>query len=137
MSRKTICFIVLGAIGCILGAIGCSGSPAAPSGEVPLDREFSLRPGESATVESTGLRVTFLSVLSDSRCPADAVCVWAGDAVVALSVGRTGVELRSTSAPETALGAYRLRLERVEPYVYSGKTIEPAAYRAVLKVTRA
>ena len=129
MSRKTVCFI-------ILGAIGCSSSPAAPSAEVPLGREFSLKPGESATIESTDLRVTFLSVLSDSRCPADALCVWAGDAVVALSVGRTDVELRSTSAPETSLGAYRLRLERVEPYVYSGKTIEPADYRAVLKVTR-
>ena len=109
---------------------------AAPSAEIPLGREFSLRPGESATIESTGLVVTFLSVLSDSRCPADAVCVWAGDAVVALRVGRAGVELRSTSAPETAVGAYRLRLERVEPDVSSGKRIEPADYRAVLKVTR-
>jgi hypothetical protein len=129
VGRTTVCFIVL-------GAIGCSSSPVAPSAEVPLGREFSLKPGESAAIESTDLRVTFLNVLSDSRCPADAVCVWAGDAVVALSVGRTGVELRSTSSPEASFGAYRLRLERVEPFVYSGKAIEPADYRAVLKVTR-
>ena len=128
MSLKTVCFI-------ILAAVSCSSSPAAPSAEVPLGREFSLKPGESATIESTDLRVTFLRVVNDSRCPADAVCIQAGDAVVALRVGKADVELRSNSAPESAVGAYRLRLERVEPYVYSGKTIEPADYRAVLKVT--
>ena len=120
----------------LLTALGCSSSPAAPSAGVPLGSEFSLKPGESAAIRSTDLRVTFLNVVSDSRCPADAVCVWAGDAVVALRVGRAGLELRSNSAPESALGAYLLRLERVEPYVYSGKTIEPGDYRAVLKVTR-
>jgi hypothetical protein len=129
MNLKRACFIVL-------GAVGCAASPAGPSAEVPLGREFSLRPGESATVRSTDLRVTFLSVVSDSRCPADAVCVQAGDAVVALRVGRTGVELRSTSAPETAVGPYLLRLERVEPEARSGRTIAAGDYRAVLKVTR-
>jgi hypothetical protein len=34
-----------------------------------------------------------------------------------------------------AVGSYLLRLERVEPYVYSSRTIEPGDYRAVLKVT--
>jgi len=46
------------------------------------------------------------------------------------------VELRSNSAPETSVGAYRIRLERVEPYRYSDRAIAPGDYRAVLKVTR-
>jgi hypothetical protein len=129
MSLKTLCFI-------ILAACSCSSTPAAPSAEVPLGREFSLKPGESVIIESTDLRVTFLKVVNDSRCPADAVCIQAGDAVVALRVGKAGVELRSSSAPEAAVGAFLLRLERVEPYAYSGKTIEPGDYRAVLKVTQ-
>ena len=129
MSLRTVCFI-------ILGTVSCSSSPAAPSADVPLGDEFSLKPGESAVVESTDLRVTFVKVVSDSRCPADAVCVQAGDAVVALTVGKAGVELRSNAAPEAPVGSYVLRLERVEPYVYSSRTIDPKDYRAVLKVTR-
>ena len=129
MNLKTICFI-------ILCTVSCSSSPAAPTAEVPLGSEFSLKPGESALVVSTDLVVTFLQVVNDSRCPADAVCVQAGDAVVALSVGKAGVELRSNSAPEAAVGSYVLRLERVEPYVYSSRPIEPKDYRAILKLTR-
>jgi hypothetical protein len=129
MNLKTICFI-------ILCTVSCSSSPAAPTAEVPLGSEFSLKPGESALVVSTDLVITFLQVVNDSRCPADAVCIQAGDAVVALSVGNAGVELRSNSAPETVVGSYLLRLERVEPYVYVSKPIEPKDYRAVLKLTR-
>lgn len=120
----------------LLATAGCSSGPTAPTREVPLGREFTLQPGESAAIQSTELRVSFEKVVSDSRCPADAICVWAGDAVVSLGVGAATVELRSHSAPETSVGAYRVRLERVEPYLYSGRTIAPGEYRAVLKVTR-
>ena len=120
----------------VLAAAGCSSSPTAPGEGVPLGREFALRPGETVTVQSTDLRVSFQQVVEDSRCPADAFCVWAGDAVVALVVGTASLQLRSSSAPEAAVGGYRVRLERVEPSVYSEKTIPPDAYRAVLTVTR-
>jgi hypothetical protein len=115
--------------------VGCAAAPSSTEG-VPLGSEFSLKPGESAEVQSTGLRVTFLGVRSDSRCPADAVCIQAGDAVLALRVGTAEVELRSNSAPERAVGVYNVRVERVEPYVYSGRPIAPDDYRAVLVVTR-
>ena len=103
---------------------------------MPLGREFTLRPGESVTIQSTDLRVSFQGVVEDSRCPADATCVWAGDAVVALEVGTASLELRSTTAPEGVVGAYRVRLERVEPNVYRDRKIPPEAYRVVLTVTR-
>ena len=130
MDLKALGFVVLAAAGC------SSSPPTAPSEGVPLGREFALRPGESVTIQPTGLRVSFQGVVEDSRCPADAICVWAGDAVVALSVGARDLQLRSSSAPESVVGAYRVRLERVEPYVYRDKTIPPDAYRAILRVTR-
>jgi len=120
----------------LLAMGGCSSGPSEPSQDVPLGQEFTLKPGESAAIQSTGLQVSFREVVDDSRCPADVVCVWAGDAVVALEVGSAAVELRSNSAPETSVGAYRIRLERVEPYRYSDRAIAPGDYRAVLKVTR-
>lgn len=50
-----------------------------------------LAPGESAT-SLDGLRVTFLEVVSDSRCPMDVMCVWMGEAVVLLEVQPRGGE---------------------------------------------
>lgn len=119
----------------LLAVGGCAASPSTTDG-VPLGSEFSLKPGESAQIQSTGLRVTFLGVRSDSRCPADVVCIQAGDAVLGLRVGTAEVELRSNSAPVAAVGVYNVRVQRVEPYVYTSRTIAPGDYRAVLIVTR-
>jgi hypothetical protein len=49
-----------------------------------LGRAFSMKIGESITVGE--LRLTFRSVEGDSRCPVDAVCVWAGDGEIALKI---------------------------------------------------
>ena len=119
----------------LLAVAGCAASPSSTGG-VPLGSEFGLKPGGTAEVQSTGLRVTFLGVRSDSRCPADVLCIQAGDAVVGLRVGTAEVELRSNSAPEAAVGVYNIRVQRVEPYVYTSRPIAPNDYRAVLVVTR-
>lgn len=60
---------------------GCaSKSPSTPS--TPLNTQIVLAPGQSSDIAGTPLRVQFLSVVSDSRCPGDALCIQAGDAVV-------------------------------------------------------
>ena len=64
----------------------CASNPTGT--EVASGSEFLLRPGESATVEDAGLAVRFDVGASDSRCPADAVCIQLGsaEAVRGLSV---------------------------------------------------
>ena len=119
---------------CLLAAAACAASPSSSTG-VPLGSEFTLNPGESALMQSTDLRVVFLGVVNDSRCPADAICVQAGDAVVALRVGTAEVQLRSASAPESVVGIYRVRVTRVEPYPFASQPIAPADYRVTLVVT--
>ena len=118
----------------LLAAAGCT--PVAPTEGVPLGRPFTLQPGTGGQIEGTDLRVIFQGVVSDSRCPADAICVQAGDAVVELRVGTALVLLRSASAPEQVVGIYRVRLTRVEPYPASSQPIAPGDYRATLIVTR-
>jgi hypothetical protein len=60
-----------------------------------LNEEFRIRTGETAQVD--GLRLRFMRVSEDSRCPINARCVRAGSAKVA-------VELRTPgSAPAEAL----------------------------------
>jgi hypothetical protein len=103
--------------------------------------EFVLAPGESATVSGAGLTVGFERVLNDSRCPADALCVTAGDAEIALSVRRRGrpadaLFLRTAESRNRAeIGDWALSLTRLDPYPFSsGQPIAPGDYRATFRV---
>jgi hypothetical protein len=118
----------------LLAAAACT--PTSPSVGVPLGTEFTLKPGETAQMSSTDLRVTFHGVVSDSRCPGDAICVQAGDAVLALRVGTAEVELRSNTLPERTVGIYKIRVLKVDPYPFVSKPIAAGDYRAALVVTR-
>ena len=64
--------------------VGCSPSTA-PEGrsDALLDNgpvELTLRAGQEAQAGTSVLRVLFLRVVDDSRCPIDAICVWQGNA---------------------------------------------------------
>ena len=116
--------------------LACAARPAQPS--VPLGSLFDLRYGTSATLQ--GLKLTFDGVKSDSRCPQDAVCVWAGEAVVTLTMSRSGgarvqQELRTTPAmSEASYLAYRVKLVALAPYPRSAQQIRPEDYVATLTV---
>jgi hypothetical protein len=56
----------------------CSVSEKEVSPEVP----FELKVGQTAEIE--GHKFTLQEVSSDSRCPVDAKCIWAGEATVHL-----------------------------------------------------
>lgn len=107
---------------------------------VPLDRSFTLAPGETAGIERAGVRVQFNGVEGDSRCPADAVCVWGGDALVLVSVlsseGQADYELHTGDMQPVRHGELTIALEELSPYPFSSRTIDPSEYRATLRVTR-
>ena len=46
----------------------------------------SIRVGQQKTV--SGLRIAFTEVVEDSRCPIDAICIWAGNAKVKITVAK-------------------------------------------------
>lgn len=71
--------VLLAGIMMVILAAACT-----PSAELP--GEVVLKPGETASDASGSITVTFVEVLEDSRCPADAVCVWAGQVKVLLEV---------------------------------------------------
>jgi hypothetical protein len=114
----------------------------APSTEVPLDQDFELRQGQTVKLAGTGETVTFESVAEDSRCPADVVCVWAGNARVALRVGapgqdssvsvNTGIEPRAIQ-----IGKVRLELKDVTPVPRAGTRIPADMYRVTLRASGA
>ena len=127
---------------CLLLATACDEkSPTGPT--VPLNDRFTLAPGEAARVDDAGVRVQFVEVTGDSRCPADAICIQGGDAVVHVRVFdasgapaayrlHTGDQARAHAMH----GPLRVTLQELQPYPFSSRQIAPGDYRATLSVSR-
>jgi len=126
-------------------AAACAGGPAEPpaSGAHSVHRaqEFELRLGRTAHVTGSELRLTLLAVPEDSRCPIDAVCVWQGNARVALEarLGESGaadtLSLNTGVAPHEAVTrGFTVRLKGVLPAARTDVTIPMHDYVAVLVV---
>lgn len=112
------------------------------SGEVVTERgsfEVKMKIGETVSIGE--LRLTFQKVASDSRCPIDVVCVWAGDAEIALEI-QQGTQaavaaLHTTLEPKkTVWNGYTISLVSVAPARRASEDIDPADYVANLLVTR-
>ena len=114
-------------------------SPSAPTG--PVDERVVLAPGQLVGVASAGISMRFEGVLGDSRCPANALCVQAGDATVRVVVQSAGGPSSSydlhTGAPKSVRhGDLTIALENLSPYPLSSQPIAPGDYRATLRITR-
>ena len=123
--------------GLLLLVAGCTG-PTQPD-RVPKNEPFDLRIGESA-LTTDDVRIRFDAVRSDSRCPMDAICVRAGEAVIALTLSRVGEvpvgrELDTTPArSSTTFLNFTITLSSLQPYPRSDRQIRPEDYVATLVV---
>ena len=83
------------------------------------------------TVYVNGLKVRPLEIVEDSRCPSDAVCVWAGRVVVRAEViggaWQKTMDLELGKPQQVADGA--LLLVAVHAPKKAGAEIDPRAYR--------
>ena len=122
-------------VGCISLAAACD-SPTSPS---PLDRQLVLAPGQRTNV-AAGVSVRFITVTADSRCPADAICVWAGDATVRIDVSSGGdnaeQDLHTANKQPVSYRDLRIELVSLDPYPFHSRPIQPGDYRATLRITR-
>jgi hypothetical protein len=116
-------------------------SPATPT--VKVGEEFTLAPGQTASISDAGWRVKFEKVANDSRCPVDATCVWEGDATAEVVVtpggaSPTTVELHTQRmrAREAKVGDLYLRLVSLVPVGRSTAPVAPADYRATFVASR-
>jgi hypothetical protein len=119
-------------------SLACRGNPTQPT-DVPLGQSFDLRTGTSATL-SDGLKVTFNSVPNDSRCPMDAICIWAGDAIVKVALSQSDGNMAErdvhtdTNGAQAAYLSYSIKLVTLAPYPRSDRPIRPEDYLATLVV---
>ena len=113
-------------------ALACSSSPTEPeAGEV------TIRYGTAVTVAN--VRVSFTDV-TESRCPKDLVCVWAGDAAVSLEAsGQTLVLHTNASAGPVSgeLAGLTIALVSVSPEPVGSNPPEKTEYVARIRVSRA
>jgi hypothetical protein len=115
---------------------GCASTSVAPTG--PFSKEVTVAQGKTVSVVD-GVSLKFVAVSGDSRCPADAVCIQGGDAIVKLEVtsgnDARDVELHTGNMQPVTSGNLTIELVQLTPYPFSGKTIQQEDYRATLKVS--
>ena len=136
-TRSAAVWLVL----CSVLVIACErANPIGPA--QPLNQQFVLAPGQFGTIEGTSARVQFVEVTSDSRCPLNAICIQAGDAVIAVSMldehGSNRYELRNDDPTRRSVLHRDLRVEFVDlrPDPDTNRPTAPADYRATLRVSR-
>jgi hypothetical protein len=129
------------AIAAVLGLAGCRWA-SDPSHRVQASSpaEVTLKIGEEVQVDGF-LLAKFIGVPADSRCPATADCVWAGDAAVAIAARaapRTSCPdtLHTTLDPTAAVCAgYLISLLELTPYPQVPGPIPAGEYAARLRIS--
>ena len=111
--------------------VGCGGPT-----DVPLEQDFTLALGKSAAIEGTGITVSFLDLLEESRCPINAICVTAGNAKIQLGLHNPN-RLAEVNIPDQPQGVFigqiEIRLMELIPEPEVGRQIDKSDYRATLR----
>jgi hypothetical protein len=133
------------------GAVEVSGATplsrgAAATQAARIGREFKIKVGRTLTFRGEVLRLRFVKVTSDSRCPTGVECVWAGNAEVLIEVSAGGARGKRTLSLNTNAGQgraaedtyrrYTVKLVGLSPYPQSGRKIRPGEYTAILLVSK-
>ena len=142
--RHLIRALALGSCAFLLGAVRAS------AGEPGNDK--TLHVGETLRYDR-GLKITFLAVRNDSRCPINAKCIWAGDAAVVLRVkagnqAARKVTLHTNLKPQTVVipaqifppdtagipKSYVISIAALTPQPEAGKKTLQSDYRLKLDI---
>ncbi len=93
--------------------------------------------GKRTTADRGRLKIKFLEIVEDSRCPRDATCIWAGNAKIRISISRGTsspkiIELNTLTEPRNhKLYGYEFELRDLHPQ--KGDT---GPFTAVISVVR-
>lgn len=112
-----------------------------------LNKEFTLKVGQKGIVSRENLKISFLKVSEDSRCPANVMCITAGQTAVVLNVVGKGQNLGEVvlaikpGAPELAVKTigdkYSLKLIDVQPYPIAPSETKQSDYVIKLSISKA
>ncbi|MBN1696001.1 MAG: hypothetical protein JW881_00685 [Spirochaetales bacterium] len=107
-----------------------------------LGQRFKLPVTETAIEKTENIQLVFERVLTDSRCPQDVVCIWAGEAVVSVNIT---IGLRNygsfklstlTDSNSVVVNNFRFTFLDLSPYPVSTSDISPLRYVGIFLVER-
>lgn len=85
-------------------------------------KPFVLKAGQQAGIADNLMQrtliVRFDEVVEDSRCPEGANCIWAGQAIVAVSINGERLQLKAADSDSVWVSwkDYRVRCKALNPY---------------------
>ena len=134
MRVTTLPLILLMFVGLVQDPVG--------GNKVDLGEEFNIRNGEEVVIKGEKLRISFKSVLNESRCQTGVTCVWAGNAEVVIEISKKAnkrlvAKLNTQSEPkEITYKGFKIKLVALNPYPKVNEPIPQKDYKASLVVTR-
>ncbi len=104
-----------------------------------LDVSFALKVGQAANIPSDQLKVQFIRVKEDSRCPVGTTCVWAGRVTVEVTIAKQGkdlghFDLSTTERKGQYVDNYLVGMGKVSPAPTDH--LNPEEYSVELKVSK-
>ena len=120
----------------MIAILGISISASAQTSE-----SFTLKNGKQITAKKSKLKIKFISVIEDSRCPIGVNCVWAGNAKIKITVtsaqGEKTFEINTEMGPKgDQFDGYAINLLSLTPHPKAGVTLNPKKYQGKFSVTR-
>ncbi len=102
---------------------------------------MKLKPSEEKKVENSDVKIKFISVIEDSRCPEGANCIWAGNAKIKIEVScnnhKEEFEINTNvGAKGAAFDGYAINLTDLSPVPKQGETTDKNSYIATFEVSR-
>jgi hypothetical protein len=87
------------------------------------------------------IRIKFVDLIEDSRCPTDTQCVWAGNAKIKVELSRNSakkvVELNTGISPQSIrFEGYEFKVTKLTPAPASNVRIRKDGYVATFTVTK-
>ena len=108
--------------------------------------ELNLSDCENGNIAGDNLKLCFNAVVNDSRCPANAVCIWEGAATASFSFTKNGdthhfnlstITWKPEYTKDTIIAGYKIEFINLSPY--PGTVADPipdSQRKAELKITK-
>ena len=108
--------------------------------------ELKLSDCENGSISGDNLKLCFEAVVSDSRCPANAMCIWQGAATASFSFTKNGnthrfnlstITMKPNYAKDTIIAGYKIEFTNLSPY--PGTVADPipdSQRKAEVKITK-
>jgi hypothetical protein len=101
----------------------------------------TARHTKQVVAKKSKLKIKFLEVVEDSRCPEGVNCVWAGNAKIKVLIdnGTTKQEfaMNTNLGPKgDSFSGWAIYLEELTPYPKEGSSMNAKLYKAKFKIVR-